>query len=170
MIWNTLCSWYKHRFAMPWYGATVVARDMDGIAVEICPLCGRENKKPLPNMETEKTLIPSIHISTNMRPRLRQGPVTHYLPKTSHGMGVSAFTSATRKWYSRQKGYYAPYCHGSSKKQIRSRARRLYVLCIGLSPAPTLCTFSVRLLSSSQSLDFLHIDFTTNIIKSQYPY
>jgi hypothetical protein len=29
-------------------------------------------------METEKTLIPSIHISTNMRPRLRQGPVAHY--------------------------------------------------------------------------------------------
>ncbi len=42
------------------------------------------------------------------------------------------------------------------------------ILRIGLSPTPTLCAFFARLLSSSQSLDFLYIDFTTKILKSQY--
>jgi len=41
------------------------------------------------------------------------------------------------------------------------------ILRIGLPPTPTLCTFFARLLSSSQSLDFLHIDFTTKILKCQ---
>ena len=41
------------------------------------------------------------------------------------------------------------------------------ILRIGLPPTPTLCTFFARLLSSSQSLDFLHIDFTTRFLKSQ---
>ena len=35
-------------------------------AKELCPIWKR------------KTTITSIHISTNMRPRLRQGPVAHY--------------------------------------------------------------------------------------------
>ena len=41
------------------------------------------------------------------------------------------------------------------------------ILCIGIAPSPTLCAFFARLLSSSQSLDFLHIDFTTKILKCQ---
>ena len=41
------------------------------------------------------------------------------------------------------------------------------ILRIGITPSPTLCAFFARLLSSSQSLDFLHIDFTTKILKSQ---
>ena len=44
------------------------------------------------------------------------------------------------------------------------------ILRIGLPPSPTLYVFSARLLSSSQSLDFLHIDCTTNILKCQEIY
>ena len=101
-------------------------------------------------METEKTLIPSIHISTNMRPRLRQGPVIHYSARLSRMRLGSDI-------------------HGRAGNITRPRPRknRQRVLRIGLTPSPTLCYISARLLSSSASFDFLYIDFTINILKSQ---
>ena len=77
----------RYEFFVVWYHFKLLDRGIvgcEGIPTphppQAVPLLPQEKavKKPSPNMETE-TIIPSIHISTNMRPRLRQGPVAHYL-------------------------------------------------------------------------------------------
>ena len=44
------------------------------------------------------------------------------------------------------------------------------VLRIGIAPSPTLCAFFARLLSSSQSLDFLHNRFYYKYFKMSIPF
>ena len=123
-------------------------------------LSKRQIKKPPQNMETEKTLIPSIHISTNMRPRLRQGPDAHYLPENLTRCDSFSFHKRDSE-----------VIFGQRKVPSLTTALAVSrILRIGITPSPTLCAFFARLLSSSQSLDFLHIDFTTKILKSQVVY
>ena len=120
------------------------------------------------HMETENNYTIHSHIH-QYAPKVTVGHRRSLVAKNFTRMRTFSFHKRDSEViFTAIEEYTDPYCHGRLKKKPVLTSYRLYVLRIGLSPTPTLCTFSARLLSSSQSLDFLHIDFTTKIKKSQY--